>query len=363
MFASQLQRLTAPGASPGFGQAMKAPPIVREVSESSGQPSGADARTFAEPRFGYTLNQVPVQLQRTPAVVQRQVQQASPPASAPPAGVSHAPSACDQATTGHSDAQEIIEQARAAAIQYVNQAIPIVMHGIHEAPSTWNGMIAQELLDRHFHCPGQEDMEDILTTLQEIRARLPTVSLDCLGSDRECNPRLHSHFTHRPDLSAGLLCPGFFHDPQSVRAGELIALVARLLPRPFSCTRHDSCYNDFVGVGHSLMIYNAYSYGYFSTAAAGHELVPEPPGGVTCRPPESSQSPPSYPRSPSSTRPELCSSQGTVTGRQIVVSEPAKQAHVLTSSSAIDGDIYEERIDHSGRRFVCDHGRRIDQSW
>ncbi len=354
MFASQLQRLTAPGASPGFDQAMKAPPIVRGVSEPSG------ARAFTEPRFGYTLNQVPVQLQRTPAVVQRQVQQASPPASAPPAGASHPPGACDQATTGHSDAQEIIAQARAAAIQYVNQAIPIVMHGIHEAPSTWNGMIARELLDRHFHCPTRENMEYILATLRDIAAQLPTASLDCLAGEHGGRGE---HFTHTEDFGAGRLYRGFFQDLPPVRAGTLVTLVGQLLGLPLGYNRHDPAYNDFSGVSPGLMINNPYAYGYFVDAAAGHELVPEPPGGVTCRPPEASQPPPSYPTPQSTASPEACSSQGRITSRQVVVPPPPARPHVFHLSSPADGEIYEELHDRGGRRFICVRGRRIDQTW
>jgi hypothetical protein len=363
---------------------------------------GRGALTPHQPRFSFDFSRVPVQadspapkLQRMPANAaplsigapdDRYEQEAEQVAEQvlrmplPAMGVQPSPAqgalppmnlvqrACDRATTHVNDAPAIIEQARADAVQYVNAAIPVVMHGLHERPDSWFGMIAGELLDRHFHCPGQEDLEDILTTLQEVLTRLPTVNLDCLGSDRQCNPRRTSHFTHRGDLSAGLLCPAFFHDSQPVQAGELIALVARLLPQPLECSRLDSCYNDFARFGHSLMIHNAYSYGYFSTAAAGHELVPEPPGGVTCRPPEPGQQAPnqsssSYPPLPSSTQLAFCYAQGTATGRQVVISQSSKQAHVLTASSAVDGEIYEERIDRHGQRFVCDHGRRIDQRW
>jgi hypothetical protein len=279
------------------------------------------------------------------------------------AGTPYVARACDPATTHVNDAPAIIAQARVDAIQFVNAAIPMVVNGLRAAPDSWEGMIARGFLDRHFHCPTREHLEYILTTLQEIGARLPTVSLDCLRNDHECGstPQTHgSHFARSSDNTAGRLCPGFFHDPQPARAGTLVTLAAELLQRPFHCNRHASCYNDFTRIGSGLMMNNAYSYGYFSSAAGGHEVVPEPPGGVTCRPPEPSQSLEPQPAAEQAS----CVSQGTHTGRWIVIPPPPAPAHVLSGTRGANGEIQDERIDRQRRLFVCDnHGERINQSW
>jgi hypothetical protein len=355
--------------------------------------STEDSPIIHEPRFDFDFSRVPVhadsqapKLQRAPANAgplsigapgdryEQEAEQAADqvmrmpaPSGVRPALAQGAPPpmnivqrACDQATTHVSDAPAIIEQARTEAIQYVNAAVPVVMHGLHERPDSWFGMIARELLDRHFHCPTQEQLDYILMTLQEIGALLPTVEIDCFGSEHGL---LGEHFTRSMDFTRGMLYAGFFHDPQPARAGTFVTMVAQLLSRSQSYNRHDSRYNDFIRTGPGLMMNNSYSYGYFSTAAAGHELVPEPPGGVTCRPPEPDQPPASSPPSTSSAPPAACYSQGTPTSRQIVIPRPPKRAHVLTTSSDLDGDIHEERIDHDGRRFVCDHGRRVEQRW
>ncbi len=178
-------------------------------------PTSTDAASpVPEPRFGYDLSRVPVQLQRTPAaVVQRQTQTSAPTSQtqtpSSPASVSSLDQDCDQAATA------VIEQARADAIYFIDAAIPIVMHGLHDAPTTWNGMIARELLDRHFHCPTRENMEYILTTLRDIRALLPTEIIGCLTGEQG---RTREHFALDETYSAGRLYRGFFRDASGRQA-------------------------------------------------------------------------------------------------------------------------------------------------
>jgi hypothetical protein len=332
-----LQRKNTPAALPG--------------------PTSTDAASpIQEQRYGYGISRVPVQLQRTPAaVVQRQTQASAPTSQAQtPAGASALDQGCGQA------AAAIIERARTDAIHFIDAAIPIVMHGLHDPPTTWNGMIARELLDRHFHCPTRENMEYILATLRDIRALLPAEIIGCLAGEQG---RTGEHFTLDATYSAGRLYRGFFRDAAEVRAGTLITMVGQLAGLPMSYNRHDPGYNEFTGIGAGLMTNNPYSYGYFSSAAAGHEVVSEPPGGATCRPPEPGERTPPETATTSSPPPMACYSQGTETDRDIVVPPAPARPHVLTSTTAWDGDTGAERVDNRGRRFVCVHGRRVEQSW
>jgi hypothetical protein len=323
-------------------------------------PTSTDAASpVQEQLFGYDLSRVPVQLQRMPAaVVQRQTQTSAPtsrtqtPSS--PASASALDQDCDQA------AMAMIEQARTDAIHFIDAAIPIVMHGLHDTPTTWNGMIARELLDRHFHCPTRENMEYILTTLRDIRALLPTEIIGCLAGEQG---RTGEHFALDDTYLTGRLYRGFFRDASEVCAGTLITMVGQLAGLPMSYNRHDPGYNEFTRIGAGLMTNNPYSYGYFSAAAAGHEVVSEPPGGVTCRPPEPEERTLSATATTLSSPPMACYSQGRETGRDIVVPPAPARPYVLTSTTAWDGDIGTERVDNRGRRFVCVHGRRVEQSW
>jgi hypothetical protein len=275
-------------------------------------------------------------------------------------GAPYVARACDHATTGRNDADAVIEHARNDAVRFVNDALAEVNEAL-QRPQSWRGFIGGSRLERHFHCPQAEHVTYIRSILRELAAALPNEIFRCVaGNTPGCNRHDRAHFGPLEDQAGhGALCPSFFGDPSEIQAGELIALMARLLGQSTSCPRQDGCYNDFRSTGPGSMMHDFYAYGYFSASAAGHEVVPEPPGGVTCAPQQAPAAPATAAMPAAAPPPSPCHAGGRITSRFINVPAPPERPRVAAPG---DANLFEERRDARGL-FICVNGTRIDQTW
>lgn len=264
---------------------------------------------------------------------------------------------CDRRTSGVADPEAMIEQAKAVAITWTNTVIPMI-GAVLTAPESLQGTIASEYLDRHFHCPSDEQLDTIRTTLQAIGALLPHLPLRCTNSATLCgtnvagapNPLLS-------DLQLGL-CPEFFTlFSTNLRATNMILRAADLLGRAQKCNPTEPCYDDF-SIPASVMVVNSYSYAMFARDVVVGSRQARP-AAIPCTP----HQPATRPQEDSLSQPQrLCQEAGRPTSRTIVSPEPPRRPFVQVGSGPAGGRLLEERHDASGN-FVCDRGRRIDQTW
>lgn len=262
---------------------------------------------------------------------------------------------CDRRTARVTDPAGIIEGARATAITWTNAVIPMI-GAVITTPESWQGTIAAEHLDRHFHCPSNDEMDRIRTTFQAIGAILPRIPLRCTNDAALCGPRVHQAPVPLMANYEVLLCPEYFTMSANLRAMNMILRAANMLGRHGECYIEQRCYNDF-SVPASTMIGNGTTYGYFAAGATNARNYPWP-ATIPC----ATRQPATRPQAPLPQPQALCQDTGRITSRTIVFPPPPGRPHVQIGSGPADGILLEERRDAFGN-FVCDRERRISQSW
>jgi len=179
---------------------------------------------------------------------------------------------CDKKTTGVDNAPDILLTARAIAIGAVQQA-RAAFKPLKSSTIT--------LLDRHFHCPSNTQIQEVMKTLARIEAALPTIAVTCKSAkDPDCAGSMGQGVDNQPELHA---CPTYFGQDVSdvFRAVTFIFAAAVSIGRLQRCRRAEACYDDYMQTA-ATMLENPYSYAWFAVEAAG--LSPPDNGIIPCRP-------------------------------------------------------------------------------
>ena len=180
--------------------------------------------------------------------------------------------ACDKKTTGVDDAEAKLDQARASARSAVKTA-----RAAFKPLKTFT----LKLLDRHFHCPSNTQIIEAKKVLTNIEGAIPAVTANCLaGAHAKC---AGGSFGFASDAIAELnTCPPWFTKMTDVQqAVTFIFAAATGIGRSSRCRRSEACYDDYTRKA-ATMLYNPYSYAWFSVEAAN--LSPPDGGVIPCRP-------------------------------------------------------------------------------
>jgi len=171
---------------------------------------------------------------------------------------------CDRRTTGVSDAGMRIEDARAQALKMVTAA---------RTPRLDSRSI--RLLDRHFHCPSNQDIRTIIASFAAIQRAIPSLRVRCLGGKCPENARASSD---------GVLeiCPvSFTSDAFGGLPGTFIWAAALNAGLEATCGWLSPCWWSFTTPA-SDMMRQAVAYRGFAIELAGHPV--DQPRTIPCRP-------------------------------------------------------------------------------
>jgi hypothetical protein len=202
---------------------------------------------------------------------------------------------CDKATTGVDDPDTAIDEARRQAKRMIARA-----------RKGFPRLSGSTLLNvhRHFHCPSNQQIRDIMKNLELIEQTLPTLSVQCVsGKTALCKT---TATTRGQATSAGVeLCPAAFReDARDFKfAGTLINGAALTAGFANSCGLGDACYDDFT-IPADVMMGNAYSYTWFVIQQSGFDVAAPPT--IPCSPSDTGENvnvPPSAATNPSTIRP------------------------------------------------------------
>ena len=184
---------------------------------------------------------------------------------------------CDQATTGVSNPDGVIDHARNLANQLVRNALA-------RWPGTSENLYASY---RHFHCPDRPQLTMIRDNLSAASQVLGDLTLICLPDSAEvCSDARGSEVNLPAGLPAGgasgnrqvQLCPSFFRMDDDEQAGTLIAAAAKLsgVGDSHRCMLQEACYFDFLRPAAEVVSGNPYAYGYYALALSGWTFSREP---------------------------------------------------------------------------------------
>lgn len=184
---------------------------------------------------------------------------------------------CDQAATGVSNPDGVIDHARDLANQLVRNALA-------HWPGTGENLYASY---RHFHCPDRPQLTMIRDNLAAAGQVLGDLTFICLPDSADvCSDARGSEVNLPTGSPAGgassnrlvQLCPSFFRMADDEQAGTLIAAAAKLsgVGDSHRCMLHEACYFDFLRPAGEVVGGNPYAYGYYALALSGWTFSREP---------------------------------------------------------------------------------------